>query len=181
MATLFRPAAVLLASYAQYHRDRRNIEMHFFGVPMVVFALGVFLAGPRFGVGGIVLTPAWVAFAIAAVWYLTRGAFRLGAATAIGVGGLIALAHEVSGGPVSGWLAWWGGFLVAGWIVQFVGHYYEGRRRGFVDDMAGLLTAPMFVVLQLLAPLGMFKAIAAEVERNAGPTVIRDLAHPATR
>ena len=39
----------------------------------------------------------------------------------------------------------------------------------------------MFVVLELLALLGLFKALVGEVERRAGPTVIRDLAHPATR
>ena len=38
-----------------------------------------------------------------------------------------------------------------------------------------------FVLLEALASLGWFKGLAAEVERRAGPTLIRDLAHPATR
>ncbi len=181
MVTPFRPAVALLAQYAQYHRDRRNIATHFFGVPMIVFAVGVFLAGTRFRVGGTMLTPAWLVFALAALWYLTRGAVGLGAATAFGVGVLMALAHKLGGGPFSQWLAWWLGFFVAGWIIQSVGHYYEGRKPAFADDIVGLPTGPMFVVLELLAPLGLFRSLAAEVERRAGPTVIRDLAHPATR
>ncbi len=181
MATPFRPAVVLLAQYAEYHRDRRNIATHFLGVPMIVFAVGVFLAGTRFSVDGLVLTPAWLVFGLAALWYLTRGALGLGAATAIGVGGLILLAHRAAGGPFGQWLSWWLGFFVVGWIIQFVGHYYEGRKPAFADDLVGLLTGPMFVVLELLAPLGLFKSLATEVEHRAGPTWIRDLAHPATR
>ncbi|MBP6318037.1 MAG: DUF962 domain-containing protein, partial [Rubrivivax sp.] len=44
MATPFRPAVDLLADYAAYHRDRRNIATHFVGVPMIVFGVGVLLA-----------------------------------------------------------------------------------------------------------------------------------------
>jgi hypothetical protein len=36
-------------------------------------------------------------------------------------------------------------------------------------------------VLEMLALLGLFKELIAEIERHAGPTLIRDLAHPATR
>jgi uncharacterized membrane protein YGL010W len=180
MSTPSRPAVVLLAQYAQFHRDRRNIETHCVGVPMIVFAIGVFLAGTGIHVAGYEITPAWVVFAAAALWYLTRGAFGLGAVTAAGVGVLVALAHKV-GGTFGAWLAWWLAFFVAGWAIQFIGHYYEGRRPTFAGDVVGLLTAPMFVALELLAPLGLFRSIAAEVERRAGPTVIRDLAHPATR
>jgi uncharacterized membrane protein YGL010W len=92
----------------------------------------------------------------------------------------ILLAHAVTGG-VAGWLGWGLGFFVVGWIVQFIGHYYEGRKPAFVDDLTGLLVAPMFVVLEALASRRPFKSLIAEVERRAGPTLIRDLAHPATR
>jgi len=40
---------------------------------------------------------------------------------------------------------------------------------------------PMFVVLEALATMGLFKGLIAEIERHAGPTHIRNLAHPATR
>jgi uncharacterized membrane protein YGL010W len=46
MASLFRPAVDLLARYAEYHRDRRNIQTHLVGVPMIVFGVGVLLARP---------------------------------------------------------------------------------------------------------------------------------------
>ena len=74
-----------------------------------------------------------------------------------------------------------GGLFVVGWVIQFIGHYYEGRKPAFADDNVGLLVGPMFVVMEMLAPTGLFKDLMAAIERHAGPTTIRDLAHPATR
>jgi uncharacterized membrane protein YGL010W len=181
LASLFLPASALLQTYARYHRDRRNITTHFVGVPMIVFGIGVLLASVSFSVGGLPLTPAWVAFALMSMWYLTRRQLGLGLATSLGVGALMVLAHRVSGGSLSHWLTWGLGFFVVGWVIQFIGHYYEGRKPAFADDVVGLLVGPMFVVLEMLAPLGFFKGLMADIERNVGPTFIRDLAHPVAR
>ena len=48
-------------------------------------------------------------------------------------------------------------------------------------DTVGLLVGPMFVVMELLALAGLFKGLMAEVEGRAGPTHVRDLAHPVAR
>ena len=50
-----------------------------------------------------------------------------------------------------------------------------------VEVLVGLLVGPMFVVLEMLAPLGLFRGLMADIERHAGPTFIRDLAHPVAR
>jgi uncharacterized membrane protein YGL010W len=113
MASLFRPAIDLLKQYAEYHRDRRNIVTHFVGVPMIVFAVGVLLAGVSFTLGGLAVTPAWMLFGLVALWYLTRGQLALGAATTLGMGLLVLLAHRVGGGAVGPWLAWSVGFFVS--------------------------------------------------------------------
>jgi len=181
MASPFRSATELLNQYAEYHRDRRNILTHFVGVPMIVFGLGVLLAGWSFTLLGLALTPAWLVFALVAAWYLSRRHLGIGAATTLAVGALLWLAHRVSGGTLVQWLAWGLGFFAVGWVIQFVGHYYEGRKPAFADDLVGLLVGPMFVVLEMLAPLGLFKDLMARVESHAGPTILRDLAHPATR
>ena len=178
MATPFRPALDLLAQYAAYHRDRRNIVTHFVGVPMIVFAVGVLMAALHINVNGIDLTLAWLVFAVVALWYLSRGHLGIGLATTLGVGLLMVLAHRVAGGSLAQWAAWWVGFFVVGWIIQFVGHYYEGRKPAFADDLVGLLVGPMFVVLEMLAPLGLFKGLMSDIEGRAGPTHLRDLAHP---
>jgi uncharacterized membrane protein YGL010W len=181
MAAPLRSALALLGRYAEYHRDQRNIVTHFIGVPMVVFAVGVLLAGLHVVVNGVEVTAAWLLFAAVALWYLSRGHLGIGLTTTLGVGALMGLAHRASQGSLGQWLAWWAGCFAAGWAAQFVGHYYEGRKPDFADDRVSLLVGPMFVVLELLAPLGLFKGLMADVERHAGPTHLRDLAHPATR
>ena len=171
-----RAAADLLSQYAQYHRDERNIASHFVGVPMIVFGIGVLLARPAFALGGHALSPSWVAFALAALWYLTRGSLALGAATSAAVGTLVLLAHGVAYGGIASWLAWGVGMFVVGWLIQFAGHCYEGRKPAFIDDIVGLLVGPMFVTAEAMFMLGWNKPLAAEIERRAGPTVLRDLA-----
>ena len=171
-----RPAVELLSQYAEYHRDRRNIVSHFVGVPMIVFGVGVLLTRPLFMLGGLALSPAWVVFALVAAWYLSRGDLVLGAAVSVGVGVLILAAHRVGGESTAAWLVWGIGFFVLGWVIQFIGHWYEGKKPAFVDDIVGLLVGPMFVTAEAMFGLGWNKALLAEIERRAGPTMLRDIA-----
>jgi uncharacterized membrane protein YGL010W len=171
-----RTATDLLAQYAAYHRDRRNILSHFVGIPLIVFAIGVLLARPHMPIQGLVVTPAWIVFALAAIWYLTRGALGLGIATCLAVAALMVLAHSAADSSLVMQLAWGLGGFVIGWIIQFVGHWYEGRKPAFVDDLVGLLVGPMFVVAEVLFMLGWNRPLLEEIERRVGPTSLRDLA-----
>jgi uncharacterized membrane protein YGL010W len=171
-----RPAIDLLSQYAQYHRDRRNIVSHFIGVPMIVFAVGVLLARPTLTLGGLPLTPTWIAFALVMLWYLTRGSLLLGLAVSAAVGALMLLAHRVAGGSIAAWLALGIGLFVAGWVIQFIGHWYEGKKPAFADDIVGLLVGPMFITAEAMFALGWNKSMLAEIERRVGPTGLRDMA-----
>ena len=167
----------LMVQYAEYHRDKRNIATHFIGIPMIVFSVGVLLAPAS--VAGFNL--AWLAWALATGWYLTRGNLVLGVATSVVNGMLIAVAQPLAALGMVNWLIWGIGAFVLGWIIQFVGHYYEGRKPAFADDLVGLLIGPMFVVGEWLFALGWRPDLLAEIERRAGPTHLRDLAAPAAR
>ena len=171
-----RTATELLTQYAAYHRDRRNIVSHFVGVPMIVFGVGVLLARPAVATGNVVLTPAWFVFALVAAWYLSRGNAVLGVVTSVVVAALLWLAQRVSGGSVPSWLAWGAGFFLVGWLIQFIGHWYEGRKPAVVDDVVGLVVAPMFITAEALFLLGWNKPLWSEIERRAGPVVMRDIA-----
>ncbi|AKJ28073.1 DUF962 domain-containing protein [Caldimonas brevitalea] len=171
-----RNALTLLTQYAEYHRDRRNITTHFIGVPMIVFAVGVLLARPVVPIGAVTLTPAWLLFWLSAAWYLTRHAV-LGLAVSGAVGLLMLLAHSTETMSTLPWLATGLGFFTLGWVIQFIGHYYEGRKPAFVDDLSGLLVGPMFVVAEAMFALGWNREMLQEIEKRAGPTVIRDLAN----
>jgi uncharacterized membrane protein YGL010W len=176
--SLFLPADELLVQYARRHRDRRNIATHVVGIPMIVFGVGVLLARGHVGSADAAVSAAWVAWGLATLWYVTRGHLLLGLTVSLGQAVLFALAHLVAGGSVAQWLGWAFGFFFAGWILQLLGHYYEGRKHLLADDLAGLLVGPMFVAAEALFAFGLARGLAAEVERRAGPTVLRDLAHP---
>ena len=172
--SLFRPAEALMAQYAAYHRDRRNIVTHFIGIPMIFAAIAVWLVFPlgrQWGAYGI--TAAWLMWALTSFWYLTRGDVLLGLVTAVVNGLLVALAHRLAGlAPDWGLAGWQLGALlfVVGWVFQFVGHYWEGRKPAFVDDLVGLLVGPMFVVGEGLMLLGLLADMRRTIEAEVGPT-----------
>ena len=174
-------ATELMVKYAAYHRDRRNIATHFVGVPMLVFAVAALLSRPVFEVGGWPLNPAAIAWALTTLWYLTRGDLALGLAVSLVNLVLVLAALPLGQLDTGAWLAWSLGAFVLGWAIQFVGHYYEGRKPAFVDDLRGLLVGPMFVTGEALFAAGWCRGLLAEITRRAGPTHLRDLHTPAVR
>jgi uncharacterized membrane protein YGL010W len=183
MATPFRPARELLVQYARYHRDQRNIATHFVGIPLIVFAVAALLARPAFALetdwGPLVLTPAMLLWAATTLWYLTRGELVLGLAVSLANGALVMLAAPLAHDGAALWLGGALSVFALGWVLQFLGHYYEGRRPAFADDLIGLLVGPAFVTAEALFALGWGRDLRAEIERRAGPTHVRDLALPA--
>jgi len=166
----------LLARYAASHRDQRNLHTHFIGIPMMVFALGILLARPTLVFGELHLTPAWVVWVMAASWYLTRGEWMLGCMVSLCTAALLAAAHPLGQWSTVAWLGWGLGFLGLSGLFQFIGHYYEGRKADFFDDLPGLLVGPMFVTAQGLFALGWKPQLLGAIERRAGPVVLHDLA-----
>lgn len=172
MLSFFRPAEILMVQYAHYHRDRRNIATHFVGIPLIFMAIAVWLASPVWPVAGLALTPAWLMWGLTSIWYLSRGHLLLGLGTSLVNGVLVALAHALLASPLPwGMLAWQMGvaLFVVGWVFQFVGHYFEGRKPAFVDDIVGLLVGPMFVVGEAMMALGLLGNLHRAIERQAGP------------
>ena len=174
-------ATELMVTYAAYHRDRRNIATHFVGVPMLVFAVGALLSRPVVEVAGWPVTPAALAWAASTLWYMTRGALALGIAVSLMNLLLVLAAMPLGQQETVPWLAWSLGAFVLGWAIQFVGHYYEGKKPAFVNDLRGLLVGPMFVAGEALFAAGWGKSLLSEIHRRVGPTHLRDLHSPAVR
>lgn len=179
--TFTRPAFDLLVRHARFHRDQRNLTTHLVGVPMVVFATAMLLSRATLQLGSVKTTLAWAAFAVLWLWTLSRGQFLLGLATTLFTAALAWAAHGLTSLALESWLALGLGLFAIGWVAQSVGHYYEGRKPPFADDISGALVAPMFVVLELLAMAGLCRPLMARIEQAAGPTTLRDLAQPLAR
>ena len=179
MLNLFRPATTLMVQYAHYHRDRRNILTHLVGIPLIVMSLGMLLMHPVMTVGNVWFTPAGVIWFLSSLWYFTRGPLLLGLATVLVNGALMWAAYRT---PV--WVAWLGwpvlesqplwllgvGVFFLGWLIQFMGHWFEGRKPAFVDDVVGLMVGPMFVVGEVLMFFGFLRRMHHDINRLAGST-----------
>ncbi|KAF1070054.1 MAG: hypothetical protein GAK45_00933 [Pseudomonas citronellolis] len=164
-----------LAQYAAYHRDRRNIVSHFVGIPMIVLAIAVLLSRPAFEVAGLLMAPATVVAALSVVFYL-RLDLRFGLVMAALLGLALWVGATLAAGSTATWLGWGIGLFVIGWIIQFVGHWYEGRKPAFVDDLVGLIVGPLFVVAEAAFLFGLRDDVRHAVEERAGPTCLRERA-----
>lgn len=176
-----RNATELMIKYAAYHRDERNIATHLVGIPLIIFSIGVLLARPPFAVQDLTLTPAWLLWGVTTLWYMTRGNLMLALAVSTMNLVLIGLAQPVGAMSTAVWLLVGIGAFVVGWMFQFVGHYYEGRKPAFVDDISGLFVGPMFVVAEAMFALGWGRPLLAEITSRVGPVHLRDLHAHATR
>ncbi|MCE2659158.1 MAG: DUF962 domain-containing protein [Rubrivivax sp.] len=158
-----------LSAYAAYHRDRRNIATHFVGVPMIVLAVTVLLSRPSIDIAGLALSPAVLAIVVTSLYYLRLdrplGALMTGLLVLSGLFGAWAAAL-----PTPLWLAVGLGGFVVGWVIQFVGHVWEGRKPAFVDDLMGLIIGPLFVTVEALFLMGRLPALKAVIEGRVGPT-----------
>lgn len=154
-----------LASYAEYHRDKRNIATHFVGIPMILVGTQATLA--RIGVGPINA-------AVGATGLATRYYRELdptyGTAMAAVLGATCAAGSMIAALPFPMWAGTAAGLFVGGWALQFLGHYFEGRKPAFMDDLRGLLDGPLFLVAETAFALGLSPELKEEVERRAGPT-----------
>lgn len=175
---LFGSAIDLLVAYARVHRDRRNIQTHWFGVPLGVMAMTMLLRGPQPSLAAGPVTPAWAACGLACAWYLTRGQLRLGLAASAFVAALVYATHRLPVSGLAAWVTWTVGLSMLGSLLQAAGHYYEGRRPASWDSPVHLLVGPMFVAVDMLSNVGFLRSLSAEIDRRAGPVHVRDLAHP---
>ncbi|MFJ4141932.1 DUF962 domain-containing protein [Pseudomonas sp. NPDC089734] len=157
-----------LSQYAAYHRDSRNIVTHFVGIPLIVLAVAILLSRPGWDVAGLWLSPAALVALASTVFYLKLDRV-LGLVMAIMLGLCIWAGANLAQQATMVWLSAGVGLFVIGWIIQFIGHYYEGRKPAFIDDVMGLIIGPLFVVAELAFLMGMRKPLQHDIEERVGP------------
>ncbi|HCJ30018.1 MAG TPA: hypothetical protein DHV63_12170 [Pseudomonas sp.] len=161
-----------LAQYAAYHRDPRNLLSHFIGIPMIVLAVAVLLSRPGVEASGLWLSPVALVASVATLFYLRldlRFGVLMGAVLLLCVWAGARLAQQ----STAVWLSAGVALFVVGWIIQFVGHYFEGRKPAFVDDLTGLIIGPLFVAAELAFMLGLREPLRQAIEARVGPVRLR--------
>jgi uncharacterized membrane protein YGL010W len=155
-----------MSFYAAYHQDARNKATHFVGVPMIIFGLFIALGWARFDVGGVTLTAAMVLAAVVLVWYFLLDV-PLALAMLVTNAVLLYLADLVSVQPIATGAIWFLAFFGGGWVIQLIGHVYEGRKPALVDNFFQIFVAPIFLAAEVFFALGYKPALHAAVQKRA--------------
>ena len=142
-----------MADYGSYHADARNEATHAIGIPMIVLSLLMLAGNVSLGaIGGLRLDLGMALIVAVTIFYLV-----LSPGLGLAMGAFLALLH-LFGHAVLGaniWIAL--GLFVGGWVLQFVGHAYEGKRPAFLKNGIHLLVGPVWIVdrgLRLLSRRG---------------------------
>ncbi len=152
-----------MAGYAAYHKDSRNKLTHFFGVPMVYYSPLIAIGWIRFEFLGIDASVAWILFAITMLWYFTLDFSLASIMTIISIP-ILVLCDIVSRLPFSESLTIFLVVKLGGWVIQLVGHVFEGRRPALVDNLVQALMAPLFLIAEVLFFFGIRKSLQEDVD-----------------
>lgn len=163
-----------LVRYADAHRDRRNLTAHFIGIPMITVAVyALWARWEWFAVAGVWVTPALLLFVGTSIYYFLLD-WRFAVPMFFAKGGLVWLAYAIAAESTAMWLGWSVGLFVAGWVLQFVGHYLEGKKPSVVNDRVAPYIGPLFLMAEAAFALGLRSDLRRAVEAQAGPTVVRE-------
>ncbi|HUQ75059.1 MAG TPA: Mpo1-like protein [Burkholderiales bacterium] len=155
-----------MAFYAAYHQDARNKATHFLGVPMIIVSLFIPLAWLKVQIGPFAPTAAIAFAAVVLVYYVFLDAL-LALASAIFIAAfLLAAGWIASQGAAVGWTAF-GILFVGGWILQLVGHVFEGRRPALADNLFQIFIAPIFLCAEIFFALGYKPGLQSLVQQRA--------------
>lgn len=158
-----------LARYKSVHLNQKNINTHFVGVPLIVLAVTLLLSLVVFDSINLTLlgTEFTINFTLAififmgvAIYYaVLHRLLALGMLVYIMVNLFIAHLLSTTEGLV--YIAL--GLFVIGWVIQFLGHYYEKAKPAFVDDLSQFLIGPLFLMAEVYFMLGLEPLLNARI------------------
>ena len=158
-----------LARYKSVHLSQKNINTHFIGVPLIVFAVTLLLSALQFELmlGDSAETSLTLSFSLAMFLFIFVAIYYLLLHRLLALGMLaymvfnLYLAHLCSDIDSISTIAI--ALFVVGWIIQFIGHYYEKAKPAFVDDLGQFLIGPLFLMAEVYFMLGLESELNANV------------------
>jgi uncharacterized membrane protein YGL010W len=155
-----------MAFYAAYHQDGRNKATHFIGVPAIMLSLFIPLAWLRVDVGGVTLTAAMLFAAVVLVYYFLLDV-PLALAMLVVTGVLVCVGQAIADlGVAAGWI-WFAALFVGGWILQLIGHVFEGRKPALVANLFQIFVAPIFLAAEVFFALGYKPKLHSAMQERA--------------
>jgi len=130
-----KPVEILIEQYAESHQNPVNELIHFICVPVIMWTfLGLFwCVHPLLAVAVSVL---------ALIYYATLS-LNLCAGMLVMSAVMLGILYVL---PANWVLPMSIIVFVIAWIGQFIGHYLEGKKPSFFEDLRFLLIGPLFVL-----------------------------------
>ena len=133
----------LLESYEKNHQNPINEAIHMIAIPLIMFSiLGVTAAFDIF--------LEYILVGIAFLYYLKlskTAALLMLVWLLIYLGLVVLLKPYIIEISVL--------LFAFGWILQFLGHFIEGKRPSFFEDLRYFLIGPLFVVRKVISKFGI--------------------------
>lgn len=152
-----------MAIYSAYHRNRWNKLTHFIGVPLIIFSILIPMAWLRLPLAGFELTVAMLFVAIVLAYYYALDV-PLALAMTIFMLPVLYAADVVAGMPWQAGLAVFAATFIGGWVLQLVGHIFEGRKPALTDNLFQIFIAPIFLAAEAAFALGLRHDMRHRVE-----------------
>jgi len=156
-----------MGMYAAYHRDRRNQATHHAGVPLIVFSLILVLTQIQLGqLAGATVSTATIILALLLIGYVVAVPL-VGVVTTLFYAVLYGLAVSLAADWTSMLWVVAASCFVGGWIIQFVGHIFEGRRPALTVNAIQIFMAPPFLIAEILFAIGAGKSLEDQIQSRA--------------
>ena len=69
--------------------------------------------------------------------------------------------------PIGVGFVWFLVFFGGGWVIQLIGHVWEGRKPALVDNFFQIFVAPIFLAAEVFFALGYKPGLHAAVQKRA--------------
>ncbi|WP_017232745.1 DUF962 domain-containing protein [Pandoraea sp. B-6] len=153
-----------MSFYQRYHRSPKNRLTHFFGVPMIILAVMQAFSTLPLGPSG--LNVAHVIVLVLLMYYFLLDVPLALAMTAF-FAALLAITQHLATLSWPWALTVFGVLFVGGWIVQLVGHHFEGRKPALLDNVFQIFIAPMFLMAEVFFHFGYKPGLQRRVQELA--------------
>ena len=84
---------------------------------------------------------------------------------------LLVLSDRVSVWPLRDSLLVFLATFLGGWLIQLVGHAFEGKRPALADNILQIFNAPLFLTVEVIFLLGFRKDLRGSAEANPAPVL----------
>ncbi|CAM3043860.1 transmembrane protein [Legionella steigerwaltii] len=150
--------------YAAYHQNVQTRYTHMAGVPIIILSVMILLGFVKIIMPGVFATNLACLGTLIALIYYFRLNWQLALALTPIMLILLLIANWFSqDGPTT--LGVWSFVVlfIVGWGLQFYGHYLEGKKPAFMDNLSQALIAPLYLVAELFFMAGLMQSLKAQI------------------